>query len=604
MTNEFKINNNIESYKDVINASFLLPQTKKEYLSFFRLYEDFIIDKNRIEIINAYNEKREPNLLNLYNPENAWQFIMDNKKLNNLTKKQRLKKFLSIMRKATGDASLIYKGNFPKNIKTKIKHLITEKELTNYTNYLKKCGLYESLLLVELLYKFGFRIGALSKLKVKNLSEDNILILVEKNSEIIKKKLMDKTAEKIRKLIEIQNLNKNDYIFFPNRFIDNENKRAKFFSYYVKKSMVGSKAFPNNDLENISAHCFRATLAVKKYKEGGAIEAQKILNHKNVSTTLSHYIKINDRGIELNEEKRYKHNKKLKTNFDFFNKNNEYDLEKSSSEESNLSDDFSYDNIDGKNKDEEEKLFTQTIPKPNVNTMFLNKKRNLIISEVIPIKEKTKENNNNFFDSILEEKYDSQYKEKSNIKNILKECGRFFVTVVESKKEQYQLSKYVKIENKSKILNQSDFEEINDTLVNNKIGIFEYAFIKKIGSKYNLSAKKNIKKNDIICEATGLLILENELKSIKFKKNDKYIQYIPFYKTKNKLRNRILLTNKISNLIIFLNSKPANDKSINTKFYLYNDNNGLSHLVLRAIKFIKKGELLFTSEEEIKLSEP
>lgn len=29
----------------------------KEYLSFFRLYEDFIIDKNRIEIINAYNEK-------------------------------------------------------------------------------------------------------------------------------------------------------------------------------------------------------------------------------------------------------------------------------------------------------------------------------------------------------------------------------------------------------------------------------------------------------------------------------------------------------------------------------------------------------------------
>ena len=175
------------------------------------------------------------------------------------------------MRKATGDASLIYKGNFPKNIKTKIKHLITEKKLTNYTNYLKKCGLYESLLLVELLYKFGFRIGALSKLKVKNLSEDNILILVEKNSEIIKKKVMNKTAEKIRKLIKIQNLNKDDFIFFPNRFLDNENKRAKFFSYYVKKSMVESKAFPNNDLENISAHCFRATLAVKKYKEEGAI---------------------------------------------------------------------------------------------------------------------------------------------------------------------------------------------------------------------------------------------------------------------------------------------------------------------------------------------
>ncbi len=100
--------------------------------------------------------------------------------------------------------------------------------------------------------------------------------------------------------------------------------------------------------------------------------------------------------------KKNKDNKKLKTNFEFFNKNNEYDLEKSSSEESNLSDDFIYDNLDGKNKDEKEKLFTQKISKSqiNVNRMSLNKKRNFIISEVMPIKEKTKENNNNFFESI------------------------------------------------------------------------------------------------------------------------------------------------------------------------------------------------------------
>ncbi len=50
----------------------------------------------------------------------------------------------------------------------------------------------------------------------------------------------------------------------------------------------------------------------------------------------------------------------------------------------------------------------------------------------------------------------------------MKEWGRLFVSAVESKKEQYQLSKYVKMENKSKISNQSDFEEIKDTLANNK----------------------------------------------------------------------------------------------------------------------------------------
>lgn len=92
-TNGFKTNNNILSYNDVINNSFLLPQNKKEYLSFFQSYEDYIIEKNRKEIINAYKEDREPQLLNIYYPDNEWDYIMGNDKLNNITKKQRLKNF-------------------------------------------------------------------------------------------------------------------------------------------------------------------------------------------------------------------------------------------------------------------------------------------------------------------------------------------------------------------------------------------------------------------------------------------------------------------------------------------------------------------------------
>ena len=153
---------------------------------------------------------------------------MENSKLNNSTKKERLKKFLSIIRKPIGDASLMYRGNFPRNNKPKIKHLISEKELISYTLFLKKKRLYESLLIVELLYKFGFRIGAIAKLKVKNLSEDNNLVSIEKNSEIIRKNLLRKTADKIRNLIKIQNISNNDYMFFPNRFKDNENKHQNF----------------------------------------------------------------------------------------------------------------------------------------------------------------------------------------------------------------------------------------------------------------------------------------------------------------------------------------------------------------------------------------
>ena len=214
LTEEFKTQNNVKTYQDIINNSFLNNETKKEYLSHFKLYENYIADKNRNEILASYKENREANLFNLYSPDNAWEYITNNKNLSDATKKQRLKQFINILRKATSDASLIYKGNLPKNTKSKIKHYITNDELINYTNYLKSKGLFETLLIVELLYKFGFRIGALAKVKVKNLSKDNNLILIEKNSQIIKKNLLEETANKLRQLIKAQKASKMIIFFF------------------------------------------------------------------------------------------------------------------------------------------------------------------------------------------------------------------------------------------------------------------------------------------------------------------------------------------------------------------------------------------------------
>ena len=77
------------------------------------------------------------------------------------------------------------------------------------------------------------------------------------------------------------------------------------------------------------------------------------------------------------------------------------------------------------------------------------------------------------------------------------------------------------------------------------------------------------------------------------------MNYILFYKTKNKLRNRILLTNDISNLIIFVGLKAPNDKGINCEFFLYKDSKNISHLLLRSNKYIKKGDLLNISENDI-----
>lgn len=86
LTDPFKVNNCIQTYSEVINSSFLLPQTKKEYLSFFQAYERHVIDKNREKILSVHKQNTESKLLNLYSPENAWDFIMKNQKLSRSTK--------------------------------------------------------------------------------------------------------------------------------------------------------------------------------------------------------------------------------------------------------------------------------------------------------------------------------------------------------------------------------------------------------------------------------------------------------------------------------------------------------------------------------------
>ena len=60
---------------------------------------------------------------------------------------------------------------------------------------------------------------------------------------------MKDTANKLRELIKIQKISNYDYIFFPGKFKNNEHKRSKFLSSYIKKSMINSKAFPDNGVK-------------------------------------------------------------------------------------------------------------------------------------------------------------------------------------------------------------------------------------------------------------------------------------------------------------------------------------------------------------------
>ena len=269
-----------------------------------------------------------------------------------------------------------------------------------------------------------------------------------------------------------------------------------------------------------------------------------------------------------------------------------------------MSDDFSEDNLENYNIDKEEALF-----KININNLNRKEKNEFLARKrkspkiLYTHQEDKNENNdsNKFFVSILQDRNDDKFKEKEIIKKILLECGRNFISKIETKKRQYQSSKYAKNGVKENSFNENDLKQIKEIISKNENGIYDNIFLKKSENRYFLFAKNDIKKNAFLFEVNGFLILQNELKSIKLKKNDPYIQYVPFYKTKNRLRNRILLTNKVGNIVIFLNLKPINDNFINSSFYLYNDEEGYSHLILRAIKKIKKGEMININEEEFKI---
>jgi integrase len=603
LTNDFKIMNNIKSYEEVINSMFLNPETKNEYISFFKAYEAYINDKNRDEILKSYKEEREPILFNLYYPDNAWDYIMNNNNLNDNTKKQRLKKFINIIRKATGDASLMYSYNYPKSIKTKIKHLITNEEIIKYTNYLKEEGLFESLIIIELLFKFGFRIGAISKIKVKDLSEDNNLILLEKNKELIKRKLFPETANKLRQLIKIQKITRNDFIFFPSKFKQNTNKRAKFFSSYIKQSMIKSNAFPNSDFEDISAHCFRATLAVKKYKSLGVSAAQKALNHKRLSTTMSHYIKENERELNLYEEKNYKNNKMINSAFKW----DINSLDDSNNNNKNAdyidSDEYNINSSEEESMEDNNNLFDVNFEKEAKfeNKVFLNKKRAMKNLATEYIEKRGSENKYNLFNSILDESLENTKKEETFIINALRDSGRIFTPYIKSSKKSYQYADYAKLTIISEEDNEIFQKEVSDLLIKNSKCIFDYAFVKTKNEKFVLFAKTNIKKNQLICEVTGKLVLGSDIKIKEYENGDPYTQLIPFYQTKNKLRDRILITSKISNIAIFINIVEPNDSKINTTLFLCQDNNKNCHLFFKSIKSIKKGELLYINREEMKL---
>ena len=84
------------------------------------------------------------------------------------------------------------------------------------------------------MYKFGLRVGALAKLKVRDLMPNGIIIFREKNNNVIKRALIKETFDILNIMIRELELDEDQYMFYFFKFEDNEDKRC-FFLPKIKK---------------------------------------------------------------------------------------------------------------------------------------------------------------------------------------------------------------------------------------------------------------------------------------------------------------------------------------------------------------------------------
>jgi len=274
-------------FKIIINSSYWSDQVKEETLKLFKNYEDYCFN----------NDKKK------YEIDTAFIYLKEVKKYKSNTFRHRLRLFIRIFKKSLKDnfiqPSFFYGGKEP----AKIKHLVTLKEINNLMIYLKKNNNLQLWIVFETLYKFGVRIGSISRLKVSDYNpSEKLVIFREKNNKIIQRRILKGLSERIEFMIKVFNLRSNDFLFYKNILKSNLKRRRLFFSNIIIKTIKSSNAFHINSVECFSSHMFRASLATRLTLLNGIGTAKETLNHSSHITTLNSYVRPEERGLNINQE--------------------------------------------------------------------------------------------------------------------------------------------------------------------------------------------------------------------------------------------------------------------------------------------------------------
>ena len=610
---DYKQNYTLE---EVVENSLLNNKTKKSTISLISQYKKYFNEKLERNIKAKKGETDGDELISLYDPKNAFEFISNHeKKYQRGTIKKNLNTLLRYIKLATKNPLLSYEFPIGKGQPSKLKHIITDNELKKFIRYLNSNKYYVLIVICMIMYKFGLRIGPLAKIKVRDFLPNNIIIFKEKNSLIIKRKLLDSTAEIIQRLINECGLKEDDFMFYYFKFENDEEKRCQFFAQKLRNVLHESNCFSLATTESLSSHIFRATYAVNSYQNNNIEKIQSDLGHKLSYTTLNSYVHPERRNLNLNEEQRkeIKGIEALKMRINegkiINNKpyNNAADEEENSLNLEEEGEDYIDDDIDqsenifyftGHFYDDIDIIDYKNKTKNNGYFQENYKKNNDVESDTLV----------NFEKSIIKEKKGfyqdcekiklNSVKAKDKNKKKIGSLDIFGIqnysdsVVVKQSDENIIFSKRIKNKNELYQLTSKEYEILEETLRMNKKGIYNNIQGVFRNGKLMIEASNNIEKNVLITMIGGIVFLKknnNSIEQSQINKKEKSLTLL-YFKTANSMYDRLIKLSKNSLVnYLFQNSNKSEE---NLDIIKIVDTKNLIKLLIITNREIKKGEIL------------
>ena len=176
-----------------IDNSTIKEKNKQYYKNLFRKYMEFCNEKYiQNNIVHKSDCPLDANI-NIYEPSNVMEFIKEKCNFKRTSIQKILNIFLRALRKCTRNPNLEYPSSLGQILKPYNKHYIQLDELKNFMNYLRRKKDFQTFVIFELLYKFGVCVGAIAKIKVKDINEEGVIVFHEKNQKKPQTKFKRKT---------------------------------------------------------------------------------------------------------------------------------------------------------------------------------------------------------------------------------------------------------------------------------------------------------------------------------------------------------------------------------------------------------------------------